>query len=238
MDQGPQPCQAGGQPGPGGTTSFGGAVAAGLVGLGLDGETDHEQQDVELTRLLRAAASDDASAWGELVSRYGRRIFALAKSRCRRNELAEDVTQSVFLTLSQKLKTAEYEEQGRFEAWLFRIAMNRLRDVLRKERRRGEVSGVGIEENGGSARATGAAPMVRIVEGEAMDRLRDAMQQLADADREVIELRHHGSLSFKQIADVLDEPIGTLLARHHRALRKLKETLEAAGVAGLQESAE
>ena len=45
------------------------------------------------------------------------------------------------------------------------------------------------------------------------------MARLHDADREVIELRHHGGLSFKQIAELLDEPLGTLLARHHRALR-------------------
>jgi len=41
----------------------------------------------------------------------------------------------------------------------------------------------------------------------------------------VIELRHHGGLSFQQMADLLEEPLGTLLARHHRALRKLRELL-------------
>jgi RNA polymerase sigma-70 factor (ECF subfamily) len=52
------------------------------------------------------------------------------------------------------------------------------------------------------------------------------MEGLTDTDRDVIELRHHGGLSFKQIAELLDEPLGTLLARHHRALRKLRETME------------
>ena len=57
-------------------------------------------------------------------------------------------------------------------------------------------------------------------------RLKRAMETLSDADREIVELRHHGGLSFKQIADVLGEPMGTLLARHHRALKKLKEMME------------
>jgi DNA-directed RNA polymerase specialized sigma24 family protein len=51
------------------------------------------------------------------------------------------------------------------------------------------------------------------------------MEQLSHADREVIELRHHGQMSFQQLAEMLDEPMGTLLARHHRALKKLKEIM-------------
>lgn len=51
------------------------------------------------------------------------------------------------------------------------------------------------------------------------------MMELSESDREIIELRHHGGMSFKQMADLLNEPLGTLLARHHRALRKLKELM-------------
>ena len=47
----------------------------------------------------------------------------------------------------------------------------------------------------------------------------------SDADREVVELRHHGGLSFNQISDMLKEPLGTVLARHHRALKKLKDLI-------------
>ena len=60
------------------------------------------------------------------------------------------------------------------------------------------------------------------------DPLEFVRAQTTDADREVVELRHHADLSFKQMAQLLNEPIGTLLARHHRALRKLRATLEQA----------
>jgi RNA polymerase sigma-70 factor, ECF subfamily len=56
-------------------------------------------------------------------------------------------------------------------------------------------------------------------------KLRQAMAELSDSDREVIELRHHGGMSFREIAEMLDQPLGTLLARHHRALRKLKQLM-------------
>ena len=59
-------------------------------------------------------------------------------------------------------------------------------------------------------------------------RLRDALDTLSDADRQTIELRHHAALSFQQIADTLEEPLGTVLARHHRALKKLRSAMEKA----------
>ena len=55
--------------------------------------------------------------------------------------------------------------------------------------------------------------------------LRSALDQLSDADREIIHLRHVSGLSFKEMADVLGSPVGTLLARHHRALKKLRTLL-------------
>ncbi len=138
--------------------------------------------------------------------------------------MAEEITQSVFATLAAKVSRGEYVEQGRFEAWLFRIAMNRVRDEARRRRRQApptdpETLGeraVGTERGAFSDADLGA--------------LRDAVLALSQADQEVIQLRHHAGMSFQGMADLLDEPIGTLLARHHRALRKLKELLKARGV--------
>ena len=65
--------------------------------------------------------------------------------------------------------------------------------------------------------------------GGGLARLRIAMNELPEADREIIELRHHGGMSFKQMSELLEEPLGTLLARHHRALRKLKQLMGETG---------
>ena len=82
-------------------------------------------------------------------------------------------------------------------------------------------------------RLPGARELQEDGEPRALGTLRAAMAQLPEADREIIELRHHGGMSFKQMADLLSEPLGTLLARHHRALRKLKQLMgnEAGGEA-------
>lgn len=170
--------------------------------------------------MLRAAGRGDEDAWRSLVDVYARRVFALIRSRVSSPELAEEVTQSVFVTVATKLGAGQYAERGKFEAWLFRIAINRLRDEMRRTKRQATpteprtLTGLELASHQPGEDADGPAPQ--------LDELRMAMSQLSDADREVIHLRHHAELSFKQIADLVGEPLGTLLARHHRALRKLK----------------
>lgn len=180
----------------------------------------------DIAGLLASAARGDDAAWRELLARYGRRVYALAKSRCRSPELAEEVAQSVFATVASKLIApgGGYTEQGRFEAWLFRVTMNRVRDHARARRRHAEP----VDPATFGALAAGAGGSRDDSEPANLARLRDAMDELSDMDREVIELRHHGGMSFKQMAELLGEPIGTLLARHHRALRKLKDLLAGA----------
>ncbi len=182
-------------------------------------------QSPDLTALLRSAAGGDEAAWRSLVALYSRRIYALAKSRFGKADVAEEITQSVFVTVAGKLGGlasggGTYTEQGKFEPWLFRVAMNRIRDEARRARHRAtptDPSSLTFQARPSSAEeARDAAQLAH---------LREAMSRLSEQDREIIELRHHGQMSFKQIADMLDEPMGTLLARHHRALRKLKELM-------------
>lgn len=184
----------------------------------------HESNSaLDVAPLLEAAARGDNAAWGKLVGLYARRVYALAKSRCQSHDVAEEITQSVLATLAAKLGGGEYQELGRFEPWLFRVAMNRVRDHVRKLRHRPEsLDAMESPEAAGRARVSES----RSEESEAeLNRLRWAMERLTDADREVVELRHHGQMNFKEMAELLEEPMGTLLARHHRALRKLKELM-------------
>jgi RNA polymerase sigma-70 factor (ECF subfamily) len=178
--------------------------------------------DGGLADLVGRASRGDERAWEDLVRLYGRRIFALAQSRLRRPDLAEEVTQSVFVTVATKLREESYTEVGRFESWLFRVAMNRVRDAARRIKRQASVMEPGVME----AMPGGTAVEV---DREGLDALRRAMETLSDSDREVVELRHHGQMGFKEIAALLGEPVGTVLARHHRALKKLRGVLEPGG---------
>lgn len=170
-------------------------------------------------QLVERASGGDQQAWAELVGAYTPRLYALVKSRLKDHHAAEEITQSVFVTLAQHISEGRYKEQGLFEPWLFRVAMNRIRDEAR--RRKAHANPTDPHDLPPTA-----------VEDESPDDdrytpLRAALNQLSDDDREIIELRHHANLAFKTIAEMLKTPIGTLLARHHRALKKLKAILEA-----------
>lgn len=204
------------------------------VGPEGPGETPVEEPvDGVVEAVVARARTGDERAWRELAAMYGRRIYALVNARVHDAGIAEDVTQSVFATVAAALRDGRYDDRGRFEPWLFRVATNRVRDELRRRRHRARPMG-GAEEldrTGTPAGAIGTATRRDGLDGDGLDgdgemaRLRRAVAGLGEADREVIELRHHGGLGFKQIAAVLGEPVGTVLARHHRALAKLRAVL-------------
>jgi len=178
----------------------------------------------ELGNIVALAAGGDESAWEQLVGLYSRRVFAMARSRLHDEELAEEITQSVFVTIATKLGQSSYTEQGRFEPWLFRITMNRVRDLCRKRAR--HATPMAPEHFAGVEGRAQPDIHQRDEHQNQLDSLRLAMEQLSDSDREIVELRHHGQMSFKQIAAMTGDPIGTLLARHHRALKKLRSIIE------------
>lgn len=180
-----------------------------------------------LEAALARAAAGDSDAWREVVTSIAPRVHGLLASLCRNDELAEEITQSVFCTVAAKLET--YVESGRFEAWIFRIATNRLRDEMRRRARQARAVGDEVLD----ARAVRGGRGSRGASDEVRELLRRAMDRLGEGDREVLDLRHVGGLSFKALSDYFEEPIGTLLARHHRALRKLRAILEELGVDGL-----
>ncbi len=177
--------------------------------------------------IVARASAGDQDAWRLLVDRYARRVYALVRARVGDAHIAEEVTQSVFVTIAEHLDAGRYREEGRFEAWLFRLAMNRLRDERRASKRRDAMLRRADAEFG-SRRATGEdrAHDGAANAGPGVEALRRALALLGDADREVIELRHHAGLEFRAIAAALGEPLGTVLARHHRALRKLRAILD------------
>ena len=214
------------------------------------GSPDHPAPHPDLPRLLTEAGNGDEQAWRAIVDLYARRVYALARSRLggsdRRgsdgrkqgrgsssgpfdqgHDAAEEVTQSVFVTIASKLGAGAYTEQGRFESWLFRVAMNRIRDEVRRLKRHAEPTDPEAFASVADGSATDVARTTDDEQAQSVRLLRGAMERLSDSDREIVELRHHAGMSFKQMAELMNEPLGTLLARHHRALKKLKELITA-----------
>jgi RNA polymerase sigma-70 factor (ECF subfamily) len=179
--------------------------------------------------LLTRCQAGDRAAWDVLVDQYWRRLFGFALRATGSAEVAQDLVQETFLRIVQRL--GKYDDRGKFEAWLFRILVNLIRDQGRaKTRRRTQSTTV---DKGGQrgdltddiANTTPLPPTV-LEQSEDAQRLREAIGKLSETDRQILLLRHEADMPFKDIAKVLNCPIGTVLARAHRALGKLRVLME------------
>lgn len=182
--------------------------------------------DVNLDEVLRRASRRDPAALAELVERYGGRVFGLLHRLTGAPDAAEDLMQETFLRVVRTI--GQYEHVGKFESWLFRIAANLARDRARRLKRHPEIgplAGVAESPQRGEPAAGSGEPSAAVEQREAGARLSIALSQLSDAEREIIVLRHYSALSFREIADVLKIPLGTALARAHRALQRLRELM-------------
>lgn len=196
-----------------------------------------------LEQMLQDAAAGDAGAWRRLVAAYTPRLHGLLLRQCGDRDLAEELTQATFVKIAASLgQESGYEERGRFEPWLFRIAINALRDEMRRRGRQarsvdmspGAMAGrVGPHGRSEAAHLLadadgqgGSDPVEQVSQQEQVEQLRLAVQELSEAEQRVLHLRHTAGLSFAQIAETLGEPLGTVLARGHRALGKLRKKLE------------
>ena len=125
----------------------------------------------------------------------------------------------------------EYQPNGKFSTWLWRIALNLCYDELRRRRRRDESS---VEEAGfgeasrrvGSVRFAGAGPDRQLAERERGECVRRALAQLPEMYRAVLVLRHYEDLKFREIAEVLDVPEGTVKSRMAEALTQMSRLLK------------
>lgn len=177
--------------------------------------------------VLRAAAKGDPDAWRSLIDQHSGRVFGLIYRQCGDRELAEEISQATFVRVLEKLST--YQEQGKLEPWLFRIALNLLRDEMRRRKRQAVPMDFNTTppETVGASASEGDAPSDQLEAAEQAELVRQAVRTLPDADRELLNLRYTVGLGYQEIADTLGQPLGTVLARGHRALKKLKAKLDA-----------
>jgi RNA polymerase sigma-70 factor (ECF subfamily) len=166
----------------------------------------------------------DPSNLEALLVTFAPRVYGLLFRLIGRADVAEDLMQETMLRAFRSLDT--YHPEGKFRAWVFRIAVNLARDWIRRQPREPAVS-LDDGEDAPAARSlrTMAPPDGAMARREGAKRVELALSRLSEADREVLLLRYYGELAFKDIAQATGEPLGTVLARAHRALKKLGELL-------------
>jgi RNA polymerase sigma-70 factor (ECF subfamily) len=173
----------------------------------------------------------DLAAFDELIERYRSGLFSYLRSMVGSKEDAEDLLQETFLRVIAALP--RYRAQGKFRAWIYRIARNLAHDRARKIM----VAGVPLRlatcnsaeaESGNTVfdlPDAGPSPRDVAISHEKRDWIDSAVQDLPEAQKEVFVLRQYVGMPFKDIAALQRRPIGTVLARMHYALDKLRTEL-------------
>ncbi len=183
-----------------------------------------------LSDMIAQAQADRAEGYEQLLAAYGPRLYRYFYRATGSHHDSEDLLGEMSLKLVRMLK--DYDDRGRFEPWLFRIASNMVRDRIRRRVASPVLAGGSIgagNEGGGLAEDEVAAPAAPVDAGllaaETSVQLKEAMAELDATTRDMILLRHFGEMSFRQIAELYRCPLGTALARVHRGLKTLRRVM-------------
>lgn len=184
----------------------------------------------QLRETIVQAQTGDADAYELLLGDYGTRLYSYFYRATGHHHEAEDLLSELTLRLVRNLKN--YDDRGRFESWLFRIAANMVRDRIRRCKNRPRKVSLSVENDQGqslAARLPANGPDVdaSLIAAEMSQELQIGLEKLDETTRQMILLRHFGDMSFKEIAHLFSCPLGTALAKVHRGLQKLRRLLEA-----------
>lgn len=174
------------------------------------------QPDDELLDRFRAG---DGAAFDEIVSRYERRVFAIAIRICRHHEDARDVTQDVFVTALRTL--AGFRGDAQLSTWLHRVTVNASLDLVRKRSRR---EGPSVDEMD-DAPAEDPGPEAAAIGSLRAREVHRALGRISPDQRAVIVLHDLQGLDYAEVAVALEVPVGTVKSRLHRARLALGKEL-------------
>jgi len=184
--------------------------------------------------LLDRAVGGDAGALESLMTRHSGRVFRLAYGITRSQADAEEIVQDVFLTMVRK--GASFEGHAALTSWMYRVTTNVALNKRRGKRRELEVS---LEEHLPTYKEDGHrdgdrsyvladwsdTPEQKLMSGEARKILESAIDTLPDHYRAVLILRDVEELSNEEVAAIVDDSLGSVKSRLHRARMALREQL-------------
>lgn len=197
-----------------------------LSGRHVDLITDEEL-------LERYRAGGDRDAFSQLVRRYERELFNYLTRYTGSAEMAEDAFQATFLQVH--LKCDQFESGRKFRPWLYTIATNQAIDAQRRNRRHraaslDQINSRQNEELGSLMNlleSNEVGPVDRVESEESQHWVRQQIQALPDHLRAVISLVYFQGLKYREAADALSVPVGTVKSRMHAAVLKLNEAWQA-----------
>jgi RNA polymerase sigma-70 factor (ECF subfamily) len=172
-----------------------------------------EQQSLSEKEILILVKKGDRNAYQAIVTRYMRPAYSIALGFLHNQQDALDISQEAFIRAYRKLKL--FDSDKPFFPWFYRLLKNLCLDYIKKVKRRNEVP---LQE------VSFYSDKVR--NKELREDLWFGIEKLPVEQREVILLRYFRQLSYKEIAELVDKPIGTVMSSLYYAKKRLKEVME------------
>ncbi|CAK7056440.1 MAG: sigma-70 family RNA polymerase sigma factor [Petrimonas sp.] len=174
--------------------------------------------------LVVSYAEGNNCAFEILLSRHKQSLFSYILYRVRNRDLADDIFQDTFIKAILTIKQGRYTENGKFRAWITRIAHNLIVDCFRQERNENTVSNDEYEfDLFNNFRLCEDNIEVTMVKAQVFDDVRRLVEYLPDTQREVLNMRYYQELSFKEIADKTGVSINTALGRMRYAILNMRK---------------
>lgn len=187
-------------------------------------ETLKKMTDEELVVLY---SEGNNQAFDILLKRYQNRLFSYIYFIVRNTELAEDIFQDAFIKAITTIKQGRYTENGKFPAWITRIAHNLIIDYFRQEKNENVISNddsdVDLLNNINLSEGT---VEMAIIHKQITNDVRELIKLLPDNQQEVVYMRFYQNLSFKEIAEATGASINTALGRMRYAILNLRRMAE------------
>ncbi|MHC4750211.1 MAG: RNA polymerase sigma factor [Planctomycetota bacterium] len=171
----------------------------------------------DLAQIVIGCKNGDAKCFSQVVDIYARRCYGYFYRLTGKNDISDELLSELFVKLVEKIGSYK---GGSFEGWLFKIASNIFHDHLRSKQRRKKL----LEVRKTELESEISEP--KQSDDEQIDKLQKQLRKLDTDTRELMMLRFYSELSFKEIAKIRSEPIGTTLAKMHRGLKKLRDLME------------
>ena len=171
--------------------------------------------------LLKRIGQGDRQSFDQLYDRFSRVLFSIAYRLLGNQEAAEDVLQEVFVQIWEKAPRYD-PARGKPLTWAVTLTRYRAIDLIRSMRRRGQLNEDAKQEAEVEAQFDDRSSFLAVADSEQHAFVREAIQKLSEEQREAIELAFFSSLTQTEIAERLNQPLGTVKARIRRGLIKLR----------------
>jgi RNA polymerase sigma-70 factor, ECF subfamily len=181
----------------------------------------HDQADDR--QLITRIAGRDQSALRTLLGRHQLRVYRFVLRIVRREAVAEEVTNEVFLEAWRN--AGNYEGRSSVGTWLLSVAHNRAVSALRKRREESW-----DEDAAGNLEDDSDTPEVSMQKAGKAEQMRNCIGQLTAEHRTIIDLVYYHEKSINEVSEILDIPVNTVKTRMFYARKKLSELLQAAGI--------